>query len=305
MAASKSGGIMTAVKDSPVTARLIDELKSYAEAKTTNLVGQLGTRMDDVTDQLNDVAENAGPLGKAGKEVAGKLAEGDSPVKAALSGATTGIGEKIKSAFGKGSGGGGGGKVTNIVEDIDIGAPVSEVYNQWTQFQEFPNFTKGVQSVEPTDEVESTWRFKIAKANRSVKATVTEQIPDRRIVWTSEGAKGSTKGVVTFHPLADDLTKVLLVLEYYPGGFVEKTGNIWRAAGRRARLDLKHFRRFVSMNGEATGSWRGEIRDGEVVSDSDEGGDSDVSGDGQSADGADEQPEQSGTTEDERERASA
>src|SRR5690606_4951013 len=135
-----------------------------------------------------------------------------------------------------------------------------------TQFEEFSSFAKGVESVEQSDAVESTWRFKIAVSRRSVKATVTEQVPFRRIVWTSDGAKGATKGVVTFHPLADDLTRVLLVMEYFPSGFMEKTGNIWRAVGRRARLDLKHFRRFVTMNNEATGSWRGEISDGEVVS---------------------------------------
>jgi hypothetical protein len=124
---------------------------------------------------------------------------------------------------------------------------------------------KGVESVDQTDEVSSNWRVKVFKSRRNWKATVTEQIPDRKIAWSTEGAKGTTKGVVTFHPLADDLTQVLLVIEYYPQGLFEKTGNIWRASGRRARLDLKHFRRFVMMRGEATGSWRGEIRDGEVV----------------------------------------
>src|SRR6476469_5087371 len=124
---------------------------------------------------------------------------------------------------------------------------------------------KGVDSVDQTDEVNSNWRVKVFKSRRNFKSTVTEQIPDRKIAWSAEGAKGTTKGVVTFHPLADDLTQVLLVMEYYPQGLFEKTGNIWRAQGRRARLDLKHFRRFVMMRGEATGSWRGEIRDGEVV----------------------------------------
>jgi hypothetical protein len=99
-----------------------------------------------------------------------------------------------------------------------------------------------------------------------MKATTTEQIPDERITWTTEGAKGTVKGVVTFHPLGENLTKILLIIEYYPSGLFEKTGNIWRAQGRRARLDLKHFRRFLMMEGAATGEgWRGEIRDGEVV----------------------------------------
>jgi hypothetical protein len=124
---------------------------------------------------------------------------------------------------------------------------------------------KGVESVDQTDDVGSNWRVKVFKSRRNMKGTVTEQIPDRKIAWTTDGAKGSVKGLVTFHPLADDLTQILLVMEYYPQGLFEKTGNIWRAQGRRTRLDLKNFRRFLMMRGEATGSWRGEIRDGEVV----------------------------------------
>ena len=266
--ASKSplSAIASAVKDNPMTGKVTDELKSYAQAKGSNLISQLGSRLTGMTEQLNDMAENGGALGKAGKAAAEELSEGGSPAKAALNGAATGVKEKVKSVFSKGgSNGGGKTKATVIIEDIDVGAPVSVVYDQWTQFEEFSSFAKGVEEVDQRDEVESTWRFKVAMSRRSVKARVTEQLPFRRIAWTSEGGNGSAKGVVTFHPLADDLTRVLLVMEYYPSGFVEKTGNIWRAVGRRARLDLKHFRRFVMMSGEATGSWRGEIADGEVV----------------------------------------
>ncbi|WP_242424700.1 SRPBCC family protein, partial [Frankia sp. EI5c] len=148
--------------------------------------------------------------------------------------------------------------------------PVSVAYDQWTQFPEFAKFMKGVEAVEAKSETEQNWRVKVFRSRRSWQAKVTEQIPDRRIAWTSEGAKGSTKGAITFHPLADDLTRVMLAMEYYPSGFFEKTGNLWRAGGRRARLDLKNFRRFVMLRGEATGSWRGEIRDGEVVRSPDE-----------------------------------
>jgi hypothetical protein len=199
----------------------------------------------------------------------------------------------VKGLFG-GGGGGGKQKVINIIEDIHIGVPVDVAYNQWTQFQEFSSWMKGVESVDQTDEVESNWKVKVFKSRRSWTAKVTEQIPDRRIAWTSEGAKGTTKGVVTFHPLADDLTQVLLVIEYYPKGLFEKTGNIWRAGGRRTRLDLKHFRRFVMMSGEETGSWRGEIRDGEVV----RGPDEEESEDQQPQDTAEDESEDE-TSEDE------
>ncbi|MCX4419361.1 SRPBCC family protein [Streptomyces mirabilis] len=173
---------------------------------------------------------------------------------------------KVKGLFGKGrKSGGGKSKSVTIVEDIDVGVPAREAYDQWTQFQEFSTFAKGVVSVEKADDTTSNWKVKVAKSTRSWKANVTEQVPDERITWTTEGAKGTVKGVVTFHAITDDLTRVLLVLEYFPKGLFEKTGNIWRAQGRRARLDLKLYRKFIMMRGEATDGWRGEIRDGEVV----------------------------------------
>lgn len=122
-----------------------------------------------------------------------------------------------------------------------------------------------MKSANRADDTTSDWQLKVFWSNRSWKAHTTEQIPDDRIAWTSEGAKGTTKGVVSFHELAESLTRVLLVIEYYPTGLFEKTGNIWRAQGRRARLDLKNYVRFVTLKGEAEDGWRGEIRDGEVV----------------------------------------
>lgn len=152
-----------------------------------------------------------------------------------------------------------------IIESIDVGVPVRTAYDQWTQFQSFSTFAKGVKSANQADDTHSDWQLKVFWSSRSWKAHTTEQVPDERITWTSEGAKGTTKGAVSFHSLADNLTRVLLVLEYYPKGLFEKTGNIWRAQGRRARLDLKNFARFITLRGEAEDGWRGEIRDGEVV----------------------------------------
>jgi uncharacterized membrane protein len=258
------GGLMGALKNNPVVGQLGEAARDYAKARGQDAVKKVGDRISGVTGSLTDKAENGGFKSTAVSSAVQGVAQGESPVKAALGGVGEGIKEKVKSAFGKG-GGGGNKKFVSIIEDISVGVPVDVAYNQWTQFQEFASFTKGVESVDQTDEVESNWRVKVFKSRRNWKASVTEQVPDRRIAWTSEGAKGTTKGVVTFHPLADDLTQVLLVIEYYPQGLFEKTGNIWRAGGRRARLDLKHFRRFVMMRGEETGSWRGEIRDGEVV----------------------------------------
>ncbi|MGW3462211.1 SRPBCC family protein, partial [Streptomyces olivaceoviridis] len=165
----------------------------------------------------------------------------------------------------KGKKGGAGKKPTVIMESVDVGVPLRTAYDQWTQYQSFSGFAKGVKSASRADDTHSDWRAKIFWSTRSWKAKTTEQIPDYRIQWTSEGAKGTTRGVVSFHRLEENLTRVLLLIEYYPTGLFERTGNIWRAQGRRARLDLKNFARFITIKGEAEDSWRGEIRDGEVV----------------------------------------
>lgn len=259
------------LKDSAAVQQLGDQAKNYLQAKGKDL-------LSSATERLEDTAGNGGFFAKAGVEGAKKVAEGESPAKAALGGVMSGAKDKVKSMFGGGKGG--SQKAMHIIEDLDIGVPLSVAYDQWTQFQEFSTFMKGVESVDMRDEIESTWKFKVFKSRRTNTATISEQIPDRRIAWNTEGAKGTCKGVVTFHRLGENLTKVLLVLEYYPSGFVEKTGNIWRAAGRRARLDLKNFRDFVTIQGEATSSWRGEIRDSEVVREpeeveADEAGDDD------------------------------
>ena len=271
--------------------------KDYAKARGQDAVKKVGNKLSGVTGSLTDKAENGGFQSTAVSSAVQRVAEGENPVKASLGGVGEGIKEKVKGAFGKSGGAGGNKKFVNIIEDISVGVPVDVAYDQWTQFQEFGSFMKGVDSVDQTDEVSSNWRVKVFKSRRNFKTTVTEQVPDRRIAWTSEGAKGTTKGVVTFHPLADDLTQVLLVIEYYPQGLFEKTGNIWRAGGRRARLDLKHFRRFVMMRGEATGSWRGEIQDGEVVREPDE-----VEQDEQDQRDAEEQDDEQGA--DDRDEAS-
>ncbi|MET7643565.1 SRPBCC family protein [Streptomyces sp. NPDC005426] len=271
---SALGGIKDDVAKSPAADRLKEELQNYLRARAEHAVTQLGHRLGDSVSKLAEPGGGGGALkglAKGGQA----LKEGKSPAQAALTAGASHlkdtVKDKVKGLFGKGrKSGGGKSKSVTIVEDIDVGVPVREAYDQWTQFQEFSSFAKGVVSVEKADDTTSNWKVKVAKSTRSWKANVTEQVPDERITWTTEGAKGTVKGVVTFHAITDDLTRVLLVLEYFPKGLFEKTGNIWRAQGRRARLDLKLYRKFIMMRGEATDSWRGEIRDGEVVVSHDE-----------------------------------
>ncbi|MGE6738467.1 SRPBCC family protein, partial [Streptomyces sp. NPDC059900] len=224
--------------------------------------------------KLNDIAEGNSPgFAKMALEGGRKLADGKGPLRSAVEAGAghlkDNLTEGVKGLFGTGGKGkskaGSGNKPTVILESIDIGVGVRTAYDQWTQYQEFSSFARGVKSANRADDVTSDWQMKVFWSSRSWKAHTTQQVPDQRICWTSEGAKGTTKGVITFHELGENLTRVLLIIEYYPKGLFEKTGNIWRAQGRRARLDLKHFARFISIKGEATDGWRGEIQDGEVV----------------------------------------
>ncbi|MEW1749944.1 SRPBCC family protein [Streptomyces angustmyceticus] len=258
------------VTSSPAADQLKEELQRYLQARAEHAVTSLGHKLGESVGKLAEPGQGPGglvsSLAKGGKA----LGEGKSPQQAALTAGASHlkdtVKDKVKSLFGKGrKGGGGKSKSVTIVEDIDVGVPVREAYDQWTQFQEFSTFAKGVVSVDKSDDTSSNWKVKVAKSTRSWRANVTEQVPDERISWTTEGAKGTVKGVVTFHRLTDNLTRVLLVLEYFPKGLFEKTGNIWRAQGRRARLDLKLYRKFIMLRGEATDGWRGEIQDGEVV----------------------------------------
>ncbi|WP_405676017.1 SRPBCC family protein [Streptomyces sp. NBC_01511] len=263
------------VAKNPATDRLKEELQNYLKARATHAVTNLGQRLGEGVGKLADPKNGPGGAVKSLAKGGQALGEGKSPAQAAMAAGTSHlkdtIKDKVKGLFGKGrKGGGGKSKSVTITEDIDVGVPVREAYDQWTQFQEFSTFAKGVVSVEKADDTSSNWKVKVAKSTRSWKANVTEQVPDERITWTTEGAKGTVKGVVTFHAITDNLTRVLLVLEYFPKGLFEKTGNIWRAQGRRARLDLKLYRKFIMMRGEATDGWRGEIRDGEVVLEHDE-----------------------------------
>ncbi|KIF01884.1 hypothetical protein PL81_33095 [Streptomyces sp. RSD-27] len=253
-------------KTSPLD-QLLGELGDYLSAQAGNLVDKAADKIDDVTDQLYDVADNGGSLAQIG----GRLLQGDSPVKAAVGGTVGNLVDKAKEVGsgllgGKGRSRKSGSKPTHIAESVDVGLPLRTVYDHWTQLEDFSGFAKGVRSVSQGDETSSDWKVKVGPSTRSWKATVQEQIPDERIVWSSEGAKGTTRGCVSFHELAPSLTRVLLVVEYYPSGLFEKTGNLWRAQGRRMRLDLKHFLRHVTLSGDdEVEGWRGEIRDGEVV----------------------------------------
>jgi uncharacterized membrane protein len=314
--AKDKAGPLSELAHSEAADRLKAEVQDYFAAQATRLLTGLGHKLGETTGKLTDIAEGNSPgFAKMALEGGRKIAEGKGPLRSALEVGASGAKDKVMGAFknlggkGKGKGKGGGNKPTVIIESVDVGVDLRTAYDQWTKYQDFSTFAKGVKSASRADDTQSDWQMKIFWSNRSWKAKTTEQIPDDRISWTSEGAKGTTKGVVSFHRLDDNLTRVLLVIEYYPQGLFEKTGNIWRAQGRRARLDLKNYVRFITLKGEAEDGWRGEIRDGEVVrshedavAEEEEARDEDESVEGEEAEGEEaEGDEESSEYEDEDE----
>ncbi|GKQ39470.1 SRPBCC family protein [Streptomyces sp. A012304] len=268
------GNPLAGVAQSEAADRLKAEVQEYLGAQAQRVLVGVGRKLGETTARLNDIAEGKSPgFAKLALDGGRKLADGKSPLRTALELGASRAKDSVTGALhnltgGKDKGkrkGRAGAKPTVIMEHVDVGVPLRTAYDQWTQYQDFSTFAKGVKSASRDDDTHTDWQLKVFWSNRSWKAHTTEQIPDDRISWTSEGAKGTTKGVVSFHRLADNLTRVLLVIEYYPQGLFEKTGNLWRAQGRRARLDLKNYVRFITLKGEAEDGWRGEIQDGEVV----------------------------------------
>jgi hypothetical protein len=254
-----------------------DRLKSASQDLARTLgdkaIGAVGERVTGLTDKLEDMA-SGNPTMKAAVGAGKAVVSGDSPAGGGLKGALSGVKDKIP-GLGGGSKGGGGSKTpkatkaTNIIEQVDVGVPVRVAYNQWTEFGGFPNFMKKVEKVDAEEDEKLAWKAQIVWSHREWEATILEQIPDERIVWRSKGQKGHVDGAVTFHELGPNLTRIIVVLEYYPQGLFERTGNIWRAQGRRARVELKHFQRHVMtrtiLDPDSVEGWRGRIEDSEVV----------------------------------------
>lgn len=266
--------------------RLRKEALSLSRAFGKRSLSKLGSGVEGLTDRLTGFADG----------VPSKASKGGSTVKAGAKAAvdkvTAPVGKvkntaaqvkdtatQVKDTVDKVSGGlnksehatGKKLKVTNIVETVDVPVSRDVAYEQWTQFEEFPSFMKKVENVKQEDDEVVTWQAQVFWSHRTWKATILDQVPNEHIVWKSESEKGRVDGAVTFHELAPNLTRILVSLEYHPKGLFEHTGNLWRAQGRRVRLELKHFRRHVAnhtlLHRDEIEGWTGEIHDKEVVDD--------------------------------------
>jgi uncharacterized membrane protein len=150
--------------------------------------------------------------------------------------------------------------MTQIQQSIDVEVPVRTAYNQWTQFESFPEFMSGVESITQVDDTHLHWVTNIAGVEREFDAEITEQHPDERVAWASTGGEAEHAGVVTFHRLDDARSRVMVQIDWQPSGIVEKVGSAVNVDEHRVKDDLERFKSFIEGQGSETGSWRGDVQ---------------------------------------------
>ena len=250
---------------------MIEVLKPVMRKATTEAAKLAVTRGPGlVKDKVAPKIMEAGGAGAIAKGVASK----GGGVAGTVGGIASSIGDKLPGGGGGGDKGGeapsgtGRGRRLPVQEFIDIGVDLETAYDQFTQFEDWPQFMHRVERIEQRDDTTLMWHENIWGVRRSWEAEITEQEPCARIVWRSKSGP-QTLGVVTFHRLSDNLTRIALTMDFQPKGLFEKTSSGTRISRRALRSDLMRFKAFIELEDEATGGWRGRIEDGEVVDEQD------------------------------------
>jgi len=206
-----------------------EEMLPRAEQQLSHSLEQLGMQMQRRKQELLAATSTAAQVGQ------GTLAQGKTAADKDSAGSST------------------------IEQSIDVHVPVHVVYNQWTQFEEFPSFMEGVEQVTQLDDTHLHWKVNIGGKTKEWRAVITEQVPDQRIAWTNTaGARNA--GVVTFHRLGDNHARIMLQIDYEPEGLVENVGDTLGVVSRRVRDDLECFKAFIESQGAETGAWRGTVK---------------------------------------------
>lgn len=148
--------------------------------------------------------------------------------------------------------------MSTITESVDVEVDVRTAYNQWTQFETFPKFMEGVEEIRQTDDTHTYWKIKVAGAVREFSATITEQHPEERVAWRSD-AGPEHAGVVTFHYLEPDRTRVTAQMDIDPEGFVENVADKLGILDRKVKGDMQRFKAFIEQRGQVDGRWRGDV----------------------------------------------
>ncbi|MDT5006810.1 MAG: hypothetical protein QOJ24_3986 [Mycobacterium sp.] len=148
--------------------------------------------------------------------------------------------------------------MSTTTASVDVNRPIDVVYNQWTQFESFPEFMEGVERIEQRDDTHLHWVIKVGGITREFDATVTEQHPEERVAWKSDSGPDHA-GVVTFHRLDDEKTRVTTQMDVDPEGFVENVADKLGILKSRVSGDLERFKKFIESRPGETGAWRGDV----------------------------------------------
>jgi uncharacterized membrane protein len=152
-----------------------------------------------------------------------------------------------------------------VDESIDVRVPVEQAYNQWTQFEEFPKFMEGIQSVQQLDEGHVKWVAEVRGETREWTTEITEQRPDEKIAWKTIGGEVKNDGIVTFEQLGNDQTRINVEMDVEgESGTENVAGDLLGVVKAQVRGDLERFKQLIESRGEETGAWRGEVQDGET-----------------------------------------
>src|SRR3569833_3071838 len=146
-----------------------------------------------------------------------------------------------------------------VVKSIDVDVPIWQAYDQWTQFESFPKFMNGVERITQLDDRHTHWVTKIGGGEREFDAEITEQHPDERVAWKSTDGDTPHAGVVTFHKISDNTTRVMVPLDWEPQGVVEKVGAAVGVDDRQSSADVKRSKVCIESRGAETGAWRGDV----------------------------------------------
>ncbi|MYT20642.1 cyclase [Streptomyces sp. SID7760] len=146
-----------------------------------------------------------------------------------------------------------------VKESIEVSVPVRTAYDQWTQFESFPQFMDGVERIEQSTATLTHWVTKIGGVRREFDAEITEQIPDTKVAWVTVGGESDQSGLVTFEPIDPSHTQVTLMMDFDPEGLAENIGDKLGFIDRQVKGDLQRFKHFIEDRGAATGEWRGQV----------------------------------------------
>ena len=212
-----------------------------------------GSAKDKAKSQLKDAAKDVVP------DSPGELVGG--PLKRVFGGGDDSDDED--EAGGRAAPGFGSGRRMPIQQAIDVAVPVKQAYNAWTRFEDWPEFMHRIESAEQVDESTVSFQAKMWGITKRFEAEIVEQRPDKRIEWNVTEGYAHT-GVVTFHPLSPNLTRVDLSLDVQPSNLIDKASRGMRFVKRAVRGDLHRFKAYVELEHEDQDGWRGTIEEGKV-----------------------------------------